>query len=589
MELKTYFTILARRWPIILVVTLVTALLAIAYTRKYTSYEAEASLQIITPIGGSMDYIYSDTTFADRLMNTTVQIATSDQLKKDLQDKLNLTALPAISVKTIPDSEIIQIIVDGRDPTLVAKTANALAELIISNQDTVVANSTISNEIDLLNNRKAELETALAQDQQKYDTIVLTYSQTAAKLSTLDGTIQMDKASYQNLLDQYQRSLLTKDTGQTAILNTELNDQEKILASLNQQYQDISTNSNTYSEQILMARQTIQNDQSAYSTLLTQYDTVLSAQSREDRSHSIQIVSPASVPTKPTLSSFFVVLLGLMCGLVGGIVIAFIVDNLDTRILTSEQAEAMTTMPVLGGFPHLRKEDVQKGNMPLALQGDSLILRKQIFTAFQSIKARTVLVTSPNAMEGKSTILAYLASILAENGSKVLIVDTNLRRPQQNVLYSISDGPDIGTLLRDEGSTLNDVIRKNVKPGVDLLPCLTAVNDPAELLHSSQLKILFKKNTYDYILFDSPALLAVPDGYTLAQLVDGVLIVIQRESTTKGDIQSTSRYLDDIGTKLLGIVINQMPTKMDINLLRPEKGLLNRIRINAKKFIPERP
>jgi capsular polysaccharide biosynthesis protein len=328
MELKAYFTIIKKRWAIILAVILVALLLSVAYSIKYPTYEAVTSLQIITPLGGSMDYTYYDTTFADRMINTISQIATSDELKKDLGEKLNLTNPPDISVKTIPDSEIIQIIVDSRNPALAAQAANALAELIISNQSTMVENSGIVDEIKLLNNQKNELQTPLAHDQQDYETLVKSYSQAAAQLTTLDGTIQMKRTSYQNLFDRYQTALLASDKDQANLLNQELGDLQKQIDSLTQQYQDLSTSTNYYSDQVLLARQTIQNDQIALSNLLSQYNTVLGAQGRTGPAHNIQIVDQATAPIKPTLSPLLILLLGLLGGLIFGIVIAFVYDNL---------------------------------------------------------------------------------------------------------------------------------------------------------------------------------------------------------------------------------------------------------------------
>jgi len=332
MELKAYLTIITRRWQIILVVTLIAFLLSIVYSIKSVRYEAETSLQIITPLGGSMDYTYYDTTFADRMINTISQIATSDELKKELEDKLNLVTLPDISVKIIPDSEIIQLIVDSRDPALAAKTANSLAELIISNQKSMTENSGISDELNLLNDQKTELEMSLTQDQQKYENIVKSYSQDEAQLTILDGTIQMKRTSYQSLFDQSQSSLLPSGTNQISILNKELADAQKEIDTLTQQYQELSTNTNYYSEQVLMERQTIQNDQTTYSNLLSQYNTVLSAQARTGQDQSIQIVSLATEPTKPALSRSFILILGLLGGLIAGILVAFVYNNLGINL-----------------------------------------------------------------------------------------------------------------------------------------------------------------------------------------------------------------------------------------------------------------
>ena len=138
----------------------------------------------------------------------------------------------------------------------------------------------------------------------------------------------------------------------------------------------------------------------------------------------------------------------------------------------------------------------------------------------QSEPVKTILVTSPNPMEGKSIITSSLAMGLARNNCKVLIVDADMRRPQQQKMYQTSGEKDLSTFLSDKKCQMEDVIRKNVKPGIDLLPSLIAHNDPTDLFQSTQLGVLFEKiKIYDVVLFDTPALLAAPDAYSLATLL----------------------------------------------------------------------
>jgi Mrp family chromosome partitioning ATPase len=120
--------------------------------------------------------------------------------------------------------------------------------------------------------------------------------------------------------------------------------------------------------------------------------------------------------------------------------------------------------------------------------------------------------------------------------------------------------------LSDENSKIEDVIQRNVKPGIDLLPNLTECNDPTEMLKSPRLGVLLEKvRKYDVILFDSPALLATPDAYNLAKVVDGVIVIAKWGSTTDDDIRSICNHLEGIGSKILGIVLSQVPVKREQN------------------------
>ena len=250
--------------------------------------------------------------------------------------------MPDISVKIIPDSEIILIVVESADPSLAAETANGLAEVIISKQDQVMENSASSEELNILTDRRNELESELVQAKAEQDRLVPIYSQTLAQIAVLDRTIRMKEASYQTFLNQNRYD--------------EMNRLGKELEVLNQQYEELSTNSNEYMQQLTMLRQTIQNDQSAYSDLLYRYDSVLSASYRKKNAQNLLIASPAIEPSKPAgFGRWFVIGLGVICGLIGGIILAFLFDNLDTRIFTLEQLEQITTLPVLGRFPQIHE------------------------------------------------------------------------------------------------------------------------------------------------------------------------------------------------------------------------------------------
>ena len=585
MELKTYFAILARRWQVVILVILAAVGLSI-FASKYVDYEAEARLQVITPMGGSLGYTYYETTFASRLMNTYAQIATSNQLKSELKEKLGVDVLPNITVKIIPDSEIIQILVDSRDPALAAEAANTLAELIIARQEKVVASNPSSEELTLLNARKKELEESLAQAQKEYDELVKGYSETVSKMAILERTMSLNDQSYQNTLDQYQRAQQSGATSQIKSLGEALSSLEQEREALDRQYEELSVRSNTYSQQILMSRQMIQSQQSMYTDLIGRYENVYSSQLREARSQNILIVSPAVEATEPTLSPVFLAVFGFLAGLIGGIVLAFLVDNLDARIFSPDQLETLTETPVLGAFPRLnRKQMIHQDTLFYALHGDFLMFRKKIIKILQNRRMRIILITSPNVHEGKSTVAAGVASILAANRSNVLLVDANLYSPQLHSLYSVSNGKDICTFLNDEKCMVEDVIRKNVRPGIDLLPCMAGVDDASEFFQSDRFKVLFEKlNAYDYVLVDTSALMFSPEAYSLTSSTDGVLVVVHRGRTTANDVRSVNKYLEDISGKLLGFVINQTPMKLAY--AQTKVGRVGRFKIDPEKTIP---
>lgn len=568
MELKTYLDILARRWRIVLVVTLVVVSLA-ALGSQFISpkYQAEALLRVVTPLGGSSGDINYQTNFATRLVNTYAQIATSERVNSELKQKLGLQNLPTISVNVIDNSEIIQIAVESESPALAAETANALTEILISYQDNSVKPSD-QNPLNILTARKEEIQAELTQYQQQHDQLVQTYSQTSTDMAILDRTIQLKEASYRNLQDQYEQTIISEAVftnltirATKAALAAEIEGVRKELDALNQQYKDLSTQSNEYLQRIALLRQTIQSTQNAYSALLSQYDSVSLANSRQENAQNIEIASAATEPSSASgPSRLFILGLGVICGLTAGVVSAFLAENLDPRVFSTEQVELVTSTPVIGSVSKFNKRKSRDDNNDPTIQRDYWFLRTKLQALIHAKSIKTIMVTSPNRAEGKSTIVFGLASALAQNKLKVLVVDADLRKPQQHMLFGVTVEKGLGDFLGGDVDSLKGIILKNAKPGLDLLPNLTESDNPIELLQSPHLKNLIEATkVYDVVLFDTPAYLAFPDALDLGKVVDYMIIVIQQGHTTSSDIKSICQYLESVNSDKLGIVVNQIP------------------------------
>lgn len=566
MELKFYLAILGRRWRIFVLVALLIGIASV-WGSKFMApnYQSDALLQVITPLSGSVGNTQHETSYANRLINTYGQIASSDQVMNELKTKLAVRSLPAISVKIIPESEIIQITVNGSDPDLVAKTANGLAELIIAKQNEAVNNNVDFEDLNILANRRDELAKELEAANQELDRLIQVSSQAASELALLDRTMRATEGSYENLLLRYQQFLIDRGAVPT-VINQEIDRLEKELGPLDQQYKDLSAKSNEYSQQIAILKQTIQNDETAYSDALARYESAQSASLRQQRTQDILLVSPAFKPTNPTgPGRIFVLGLGLIFGCIAGIIVAFVYETMDTRIFNTEQLVHITPTPVLGDFPKIRNHT----NLTVPRLNESVIGNKNYWMLCSRLAAqihdksiKTILVTSPSPMEGKSILTAALASGLTRSDYKVLVVDADLRRPHQHKLYQLSGEQGLDTFLRDEKSKVEEIIQKNVKLGIDVLPSLTSYNDPTDLLQPSRLAALLENiGSYDVVLFDTPALLAAPDAYALAKIMDGVIIVVEQGKTTSENLRLVCNQLEAVGSKLMGIIMNQVPMK----------------------------
>jgi non-specific protein-tyrosine kinase len=554
-ELKLYLEILVRRWRIVLLATLGVACLA-AIGGRFISplYEAQAMLRVATPLGGtSIDTNYQ-TTYAVRLINTYSQIATSDQVKEELKQKLGIKKLPDISTKVIPDSEIIQIIVQSNNPELAAKTANTLVDILISYQDNAAKSSSL-NALNSLATRKSEVQAELTEYQQQHDQLVQIYAQTTADMAVLDEKIKLDE------------QLLVAEVVSTNPATKEIERIEEELDVLYQQYKELSTKSNEALQKINLIRQVIQSTQNAYLNLLSpQYDNVLLAYSKQKGAQNIEIVSSAMEPsTSSSPSRMDILVLGMVFGLVAGIATAFVIENLDTRIFSLERLSNVASIPIVGSIPKYDKRKSKNINNPLSIQRSYWFLGTKVKTLLRDSSIRTIMVTSPNGMEGKSTIVFRLASELARNQLKVLVVDADLRSPQQHKLFDLTANHGLSDFLAGNIENLDEVILKNVRPCLDLLPNLTVSDDPTELLQSSRWKSLLESvKVYDVVLFDTSSLLIFPDALYLVKIVESVLLTALWGNTTSDNIQSLCEQLESVGSRIMGIIVNRIPLKSTV-------------------------
>jgi capsular exopolysaccharide synthesis family protein len=170
---------------------------------------------------------------------------------------------------------------------------------------------------------------------------------------------------------------------------------------------------------------------------------------------------------------------------------------------------------------------------------------------------RTILVTSANPAEGKSTTVSNLAIAFAQAGKKVLVVDTDLRKPNLHAEFDLKRSPGITDVLFNK-SELKAVIQQTVVKNLDLLCCGTIPSNPSELLGSAAMKTFVDKSKekYDMVFFDSPPLLAVTDSSILSTLVDGVIVVASAGQTRTDSFFRTIDSLEGIRANVLGVVLN---------------------------------
>lgn len=191
------------------------------------------------------------------------------------------------------------------------------------------------------------------------------------------------------------------------------------------------------------------------------------------------------------------------------------------------------------------------------------LIRNNIHFSSVDKVVQSIVVTSAEAGDGKSTTAANLAIVLSQNGKKVLLVDVDLRKPTVHYAFSISNMDGITSVLTKDSSLGMAITNTNI-PNLDILTSGPIPPNPSELLDSQAMDGVMKelKENYEYVIYDSPPILAVTDSQTIASKCDGVVMVIASGKTHKDRALKAKKLLEKSGSQMLGVVINRVEEQM---------------------------
>ena len=169
----------------------------------------------------------------------------------------------------------------------------------------------------------------------------------------------------------------------------------------------------------------------------------------------------------------------------------------------------------------------------------------------------SVVVTSPNPGEGKSTIAANLAVVFAQQGKRVLLIDSDLRKPTVHYTFHIENHIGLTNILTRQ-ATLEKAVKTTTQENLWVLTSGPIPPNPSELLGSKAMNALLEKakNEYDFVIFDSPPVLAVTDTQILSNLTDGTVLVISSGNTKADSAKKTKELLESAKARILGVVLN---------------------------------
>jgi capsular exopolysaccharide synthesis family protein len=301
------------------------------------------------------------------------------------------------------------------------------------------------------------------------------------------------------------------------------------------------------------------------------------------RSSNIRVVDVARTPTYPIKPNVPRNLeLGLLLGLACGIGLAFVLESLDTSVRTMEELSAISTLPALGTIPlqlssngYLRKRlktmsaETEKSESPALVayarpKSEAAeayrALRTSILLSSFGAPPKVIVVTSALPQEGKTTISANSALVLAQRGSRVLLIDADLRRPGIDKLFGFRSRGGLSTLISGVDKIEDVVVPFTQVPNLWILPAGPIPPQPVELLGSTVMKdhITRWRNEFDHIIIDTPPCLSVTDAVVLSLEADRVILVARSGKTTKPALRRACDLLLQVNARVMGIVLNAL-------------------------------
>ncbi|HEX7860115.1 MAG TPA: polysaccharide biosynthesis tyrosine autokinase [Verrucomicrobiae bacterium] len=285
---------------------------------------------------------------------------------------------------------------------------------------------------------------------------------------------------------------------------------------------------------------------------------------RIPKGSSVVIVDEASVESKPVQPSVPLNIgIGIVVGLIMGVGLAFFIEYLDTSVKTIDDVERSLQAPVLGVIPQNVGSLMLEG--PDSPHAEAYrVLRTNVLFSRKGGELRTITVVSGGAGEGKSTTIFNLATVFAQNGARVLLVDSDLRRPSLHKLLNVSNSIGLTNYLLKQ-NTMEEVIQTTPVPSLHFLPSGKLPSSSLGILNSTQMREFIHKarERYDFVFFDSPPIMGVSDASILASEVDMALLVIQYRKYPQVMTQRAKAMVEKVGGNLLGVVLNNINISQD--------------------------
>lgn len=504
-ELRRYIAIIMRWWWLLILATVVAAVTSYWVSQSQPRiYQASTTVMV----GQSIQAIEPDSRdilTSERLALTYANIGRRQPVLQGVVDRLNLNDTwqrlkSRVKITPVEGTQLLEIRVEAGSPEEAQATADELARQLILLSPTAMENQEKDENQRLVRQRLEELQTRIEAGRARRDTLE------AAMTGSLSAK-------------------------QVQEIQAEINTMERLITDWENNYTQL----------------------------------LIFVESRKSPNY-LTVVEPAQVDRTPVRPQ--VRLNTLLAGVVGlclAMGFIFLLEYLDNTLKSADDLSRSLGSIVLGTVGRIEGENYRDRVIafqdPFSPVSEACrMIRSNIQFMSVDRPAKTILVTSPAPMEGKSTMAANLGVVMAQAGLKTIIVDADLRRPVQHQIFQVANLGGLTDLLRSPELEINSHLRNTNVQNLQLITCGDLPPNPSELLGSQRMEQLLAnlKELVDIVILDSPPAVAVTDAAVLSNRVDGVVLVTQAGQTRRDVAKRAVLNLQQAGANLLGAVLNRV-------------------------------
>jgi len=448
--------------------------------------------------------------------------------------------------------EAVYRLTQSPDPDAVASA--------ITSESVAGASTPASAFLDKLHQQQADLKIQIADLSTQFGPAYPKVAQLNNQLKEIDRQLQVEtKKAVDRLRGQYEAALQRE-----SMLRGALEKQKQEANRLNESAIDYS-----------LLKRDVETNRQLYEGLLEKLKEA--GVTAGLRSNNFRIVDAARVPTAPIEPNIPRNLsFALLLGIISGVGLAFLLENMDNTVRTTEQAQMISALPSLGMIP-LGSKASSNGSRQLAFAASKEAVemvtqvrpQSQMAESYRALRTslllsnlgsppKVILVTSARPQEGKTTTATNSAIVLTQKGARVLLVDADLRRPSIHKTLGVGPRSGLSNVLTGSATLQQTIIPSGILPNLFVLPAGTPPPNPAELLASSNMKDVLAelREQFDHIVIDTPPTLSVTDAVVLSPRVDAIILVIRSGQTTKQALRRARDILMQVNAHVTGVLLN---------------------------------